>query len=193
MAPRNLISALRAAWRTVEPIARRRQRADPATGEAFAVSENWQHARHAQERRDRLSSLYWLSWGAVLAYLHATSSGSRCRLARRARAGLRATGAVFGPGPVIDTEVDGGVCQPCGGRIPRVRGSWPGMARRGFQGPRVASPDPGRRHVASVPLVCVLGAVLLHVHRECRAYRRSFALAGGACTLWRGSSPSCSR
>lgn len=42
----------------------------------LGVSENWQHARHAQELRDRLNNLYWVSWGAVLAYLHVTSSGS---------------------------------------------------------------------------------------------------------------------
>lgn len=42
----------------------------------LSISENWQHARHAQELRDRLNNLYWVSWGAVLAYLHVASSGS---------------------------------------------------------------------------------------------------------------------
>ena len=42
----------------------------------LSISENWQHARHAQELRDRLNNLYWVSWGAVLAYMHVTASGS---------------------------------------------------------------------------------------------------------------------
>ncbi len=42
----------------------------------LSISENWRHARHAQELRDRLNNLYWVSWGAVLAYLHVTASGS---------------------------------------------------------------------------------------------------------------------
>lgn len=32
-----------------------------------ALHENWLHARHAQELRDRLNNLYWVSWGAILA------------------------------------------------------------------------------------------------------------------------------
>jgi hypothetical protein len=42
----------------------------------LSISENWEHARHAQDLRDRLTNLYWVSWGAVLAYLHATTTGA---------------------------------------------------------------------------------------------------------------------
>lgn len=54
----------------------------------LSISENWQHARHAQELRDRLNNLYWISWGAVLAFMHVTTTGSNPASTSREERGL---------------------------------------------------------------------------------------------------------
>lgn len=41
-----------------------------------ALQENWLHARHVENLRERQNYLYWVAWGAILAYL-ASSSGAR--------------------------------------------------------------------------------------------------------------------
>lgn len=44
---------------------------DPERAEnlRFAIDQNWVHARHSQELREKLTGLYWLVWGAALYYL----------------------------------------------------------------------------------------------------------------------------
>ena len=39
----------------------------------LALTENWAHARHVENLRERLNYLYWVTWAAALTFVSATS------------------------------------------------------------------------------------------------------------------------
>lgn len=58
----------------IDAMAERQASLDRAESLRFVIAQNWEHARHVENLRERLNNLYWISWGAVLAFVGTVGS-----------------------------------------------------------------------------------------------------------------------